>query len=154
MRGPFASEVSSFIVANAFRWLTTMPFSFLDVIGFRFAYVMAGKAAVGVVVARSVFEQGTEVRSPRCRVLCPRWLRTRRRLRLVRHRLRPHPCDFWAVSQEMGADFAMVLDFCAVFDGVVRCRLRRPGETPVPAGVSGRFGLRNRPEVASGVCLR
>lgn len=51
----------------------------------------------------------------------------------------------------MGADFAMVLDFCAVFGGVVRCRLRRPGETPAPRGVSGRFGLRNRPKVASGV---
>lgn len=31
--------------------------------------------------------------------------------------------------------------------GVVRCRLRRPGETPAPRGVSSRFGLRNRPEV-------
>ena len=35
--------------------------------------------------------------------------------------------------------------------GVVRCRLIRPGETPALGGVSGRFGLRNRPEVASGV---
>ena len=35
--------------------------------------------------------------------------------------------------------------------GVVRCRLSRPGEMPAPRGVSGRFGLRNRPEVASGV---
>lgn len=34
------------------------------------------------------------------------------------------PCGFWAVSQEMGADFAMVLDFCAVFGGVVLYRLR------------------------------
>ena len=31
--------------------------------------------------------------------------------------------------------------------GVVRCRLRRPGETPAPGGVSSRFGLQNRPEV-------
>ena len=31
--------------------------------------------------------------------------------------------------------------------GVVRCRLRRPGETSACCGVSGRFGLRNRPEV-------
>lgn len=38
--------------------------------------------------------------------------------------------------------------------GVVHCRLRRPGETLALGGVSGRFGLRNRPEVASGVCLR
>lgn len=37
---------------------------------------------------------------------------------------------------------------------VVRCRLRRPGETPALGGVSGRFGLRNRPKVASGVRLR
>ena len=27
------------------------------------------------------------------------------------------PCGFWMVSQENGADFAMVLDFCAVFGG-------------------------------------
>ena len=40
-----------------------------------------------------------------------------------------------------------VLDFCAVFGGVVRRRLRRPGETPALGGVSGRFDLRNRPEV-------
>ena len=38
--------------------------------------------------------------------------------------------------------------------GVVHCRLRRPGEMSACCGVSGRFGLRNRPEVASGVCLR
>ena len=38
--------------------------------------------------------------------------------------------------------------------GVVRCRLRRPGETPALGGVSSRFGLRNRPEVASGARLR
>ena len=44
-----------------------------------------------------------------------------------------------------------VLDFCAVFGGVCRRRLHRPGETPALGGVSGRFGLRNRPEVASGV---
>lgn len=37
---------------------------------------------------------------------------------------------------------------------VVRCRLRRPGETSALGGVSGRFGLRNRPKVASGVRLR
>lgn len=35
--------------------------------------------------------------------------------------------------------------------GVVRRRLSRPGETPACCGVSGRFGLRNRPEVAGGV---
>lgn len=34
--------------------------------------------------------------------------------------------------------------------GVVRRRLRRPGKTPAPRGVSGRFGLRNRPEVRAG----
>ena len=31
--------------------------------------------------------------------------------------------------------------------GVVRCWLCRPGETPMLGGVSGRFALRNRPEV-------
>lgn len=43
--------------------------------------------------------------------------RPRRRLRLPRHRPWSCPRDFWGVSQEMGADFAMVLDFCAVFGG-------------------------------------
>lgn len=38
--------------------------------------------------------------------------------------------------------------------GAIRCQLLRPGETPTLGGVSGRFGLRNRPEVASGVRLR
>ena len=37
--------------------------------------------------------------------------------------------------------------------GVVRRRLRRPGETPALGGVPSRFGLRNRPEVASGACV-
>lgn len=36
--------------------------------------------------------------------------------------------------------------------GVARCRLHRTGETPMLRGVSGRFALRNRPEVAGGVC--
>ena len=31
--------------------------------------------------------------------------------------------------------------------GAVRCQLLRPGETPTLGGVSGRFALRNRPEV-------
>lgn len=35
--------------------------------------------------------------------------------------------------------------------GFVRCWLRRPGKTPACCGASGRFGLRNRPEVAGGV---
>lgn len=43
--------------------------------------------------------------------------RPHRRLRLLRLRPWSRPCDFWMVLQEMGADFAMVLDFCAVFDG-------------------------------------
>lgn len=38
--------------------------------------------------------------------------------------------------------------------GAVRCQLLRLEETPTLGGVSGRFALRNRPEVASGVCLR
>ena len=74
-------------------------------------------------------------------------LRSHQRWRLLRSCLRSRPRGFWGVSQEMGADFAMVLDFCAVFGGVVRCRLRRPGEMPAPRGVSSRFGLQNRPEV-------
>ena len=43
--------------------------------------------------------------------------RPHRRLRLPRLRPWPRPCGFWMVLQEMGADFAMVLDFCAVFGG-------------------------------------
>ena len=38
--------------------------------------------------------------------------------------------------------------------GVVRCRLRRLGETPACCGVWGWFGLRDCPEVANGVRLR
>ena len=41
-------------------------------------------------------------RPPRCFGLRPRW-----RLRLPRVRSRSRPCGFWAVSQEMGPDFAM-----------------------------------------------
>ena len=44
-------------------------------------------------------------------------LRSHRRWRLLRPCPRSRPRGFWAVSQEMGADFAMSLDFCAVFDG-------------------------------------
>lgn len=40
--------------------------------------------------------------APRCFGLRPRW-----RLRLLRVRPRSRPCGFWAVSQEMGPDFAM-----------------------------------------------
>ena len=47
-----------------------------------------------------------------------------------------------------------VLDFWTVFGGGCRRWLRRPGETSAPRGVSGRFGLRNRPEVANGACER
>ena len=36
---------------------------------------------------------------------------------------------------------------------VVRCRLLRLREMSALYGVSGRLGLRNRPEVASGDCL-
>ena len=41
--------------------------------------------------------------------------RPHRRLRLPRLRLWSRPCDFWAILQEMGADFAMGLDFWVVF---------------------------------------
>ena len=65
-------------------------------------------------------------------------LRLRRRLRLPRHCLRPHPREFWVVLQEMGVDFAMALDFCAVFDG--GCSLSAPS-TWGNAGVLWQFGL-------------
>ena len=70
--------------------------------------------------------------APRCFGLRPRW-----RLRLVRLCPRSRPRGFWAVSQEMGADFAMVLDFCAVFDG--GCSLSAQ-PTWGNAGVLWRFG--------------
>ena len=63
--------------------------------------------------------------------------RPHRRLRLPGLRPWSRPCDFWAVSQETGADFAMVLDFCAVFGGV--CSLLAP-PTWGNAGVLRRFG--------------
>ncbi len=47
-----------------------------------------------------------------------------------------------------------VLGFWTVFGGGCRRWLRRPGETSAPRGVSGRFGLRNRSEVANGACGR
>ena len=46
------------------------------------------------------------------------------------------PRGFWGVSQEMGADFAMVLDFCAVFGG--GCSLSAP-PTWGNAGAARRF---------------
>ena len=64
-------------------------------------------------------------------------LRPRRRLRLPRPCPRSRPRDFWAVSQEMGVDFAMDLDFCAVFGGV--CSLSAL-PTWGNAGVLWRFG--------------
>ena len=58
-------------------------------------------------------------------------------LRLLRPCLRSRPRDFWAVSQEVGADFAMGLDFCAVFGGG-----RSPSAPPTweNAGAARRFG--------------
>ena len=47
------------------------------------------------------------------------------------------PCGFWMVSQEKGADFAMVLDFCAVFGG---CCLLSASPTWENAGVLRCFG--------------
>ena len=64
-------------------------------------------------------------------------LRPRRRLRLPQPCPRSRPRDFWAVSQEMGADFAMGLDFCAVFGG--GCSLPAP-PTWGNAGAGWRFG--------------
>lgn len=62
--------------------------------------------------------------------------RPHRRLRLPGLRPWSRPCDFWAVSQETGADFAMVLDFCAVFGGVCS-----PSASPTwrNAGAGWRF---------------
>lgn len=58
-------------------------------------------------------------------------------LRLLRPCPRSRPRDFWAVSQEVGADFAMGLDFCAVFGGG-----RSPSAPPTweNAGAARRFG--------------
>ena len=50
---------------------------------------------------------------------------------------RSRPCGFWMVSQEKGADFAMVLDFCAVFGEV--CWLSA-SPTWGNVGVLRRFG--------------
>ena len=87
-------------------------------------------------------EQGTEVRFSRCF-----GLRSHRRWRL----LRPCPRSRPATSGRFRRKWAPIspwswtsVRFSA---GVVRCRLRRPGEMPAPRGVSSRFGLQNRPEV-------
>ena len=146
MRGMLASEASGFVVANACRRPTTMSFSFLDVFGFRFAYAIAGKAAAGVVVAGSVFRAGdggafaadvgscARAGAYGCRGLaCGR-----------------APAGSGRFRRKWAPILPWVPGFCAVFGGAVRCRLRRPGETPACCGGSGRFGLRNRPEVASG----
>ena len=63
--------------------------------------------------------------------------RPHRRLRLPRLRPRSRPRGFWAVLQEVGADFAMGLDFCAVFGGG-RSPLAPP--TWKNAGAARRFG--------------
>lgn len=76
--------------------------------------------------------RGTEVRFSRC---CG--LRSHRRWRLLRPCSRSRPRGFWAVSQEMGADFAMVLDFCGVFGG--GCSLSAP-PTRGNVGAARRFG--------------
>ena len=65
--------------------------------------------------ARDTGEQGTEVRFSRC---CG--LRPHRRWRLLRPCPRSRPRDFWAVSQEMGADFAMSPSSVRFSAGVVR----------------------------------
>lgn len=97
---------------KSYRWLTTMSFSSLDVFGFRFAYAAAGKVAAGVVAARSVFEQGMEVRSLRYRVRarvgvsgCRGLVRERAPAGSGRFRRKWAPISPW------------VLGFCAVFGG-------------------------------------
>ena len=93
-------------------------------------------------------EQGTEGCSPRCRGLRPR----------RRWQLAASPSGapsrvldgFAGNGRRFRHESLASVRFSA---GVVRCRLLRPGETPALNGVSGRFGLRNRPEVASGARL-
>ena len=79
-------------------------------------------------------------RLPRLRLrVCPAmlWVAPALALRLLRPCPRSRSCDFWAVSQEVGADFAMSLDFCAVFGGD-----RSPSAPPIweNAGAARRFG--------------
>lgn len=66
-----------------------------------------------------------------------RGLRSHQRWRLPQLRPRACPREFWTVSQEMGVDFVMVLDFCAVFDG--GCSLSA-SPTWGNAGALWRFG--------------
>lgn len=117
---------------KSYRWLTTMSFSSLDVFGFRFAYAAAGKVAAGVVAARSVFEQGMEVRSLRYRVRarvgvsgCRGLVRERAPAGSGRFRRKWAPISPW------------VLDFCAVFGEV--CWLSA-SPTWGNVGVLRRFG--------------
>lgn len=117
---------------KSYRWLTTMSFSSLDVFSFRFAYAAAGKVAAGVVAARSVFEQGMEVRSLRYRVRarvgvsgCRGLVRERAPAGSGRFRRKWAPISPW------------VLDFCAVFGEV--CWLSA-SPTWGNVGVLRRFG--------------
>lgn len=99
-----------------------------------------GKAATGIVVDRSVFEQGG--RGAFAAMSGGALASVAPALALAVAAALPAvaPRGFWT-SVRFSAR-------------VVRCRLRRPGETPALGGVSGRFGLRNRLKVASGVRLR
>lgn len=69
---------------------------------------------------------------PRCFGLRPRW-----RLRLPRPCPRLRPCGFWAVSQEMGADFAMGPGLLC---GFRRQSLLSASPTWGNAGTEWRFG--------------
>lgn len=81
--------------------------------------------------------------------------RPHRRLRLPRPCPWSRPCGFWAVLQEKGADFAMGPGLLGGFRReLFAVSFSDLGETPACCGVSGRFALRNRPVVASGVRLR
>ena len=74
--------------------------------------------------------------------------RPHRRLRLPRPCPRSRPCGFWAVLQEKGADFAMGPGLLGGFRReLLAVSFSDLGETPTLGGVSGRFALRNRPEV-------
>ena len=92
-----------------------------------------GKAAAGVVVARSVFEQGMETRLLRCREL-----RSHRRLRLPRLRPRAPPAGSGWFRRKWAPISPWVLGFCAVFGG--GCSLPA-SPTWGNAGVEWRFGL-------------
>ena len=107
-----------------------------------FAYGGSAVLRVAPASALTVAETSPAGAPLRCREFRPRGAYSCRGL----------ACGFWGVSRKWAPISPRFWTSVRFSTGVVRYRLRRPEETSAPGGVSGRFGLRNRPEVANGAC--